>query len=76
MNKITHLLRQRRVWAFLVPVITVILGKFGFDYIDSPEVMVESLTNIGHLLAETLEASAALISGLLALWSYIKPKTK
>jgi len=67
MNQILHLLRQRRVWAGIVAVVTFVITLFGVNWDGDAEV----LTNLLHAVGES---AAALISGLLALWSYLYPK--
>ncbi len=67
MKKLLKWLRQRRLWAALVSGGLFVLGMFGvLQNLDA-----ETLTN---LLVEVGKAAAALITAVLALHSYLKPK--
>lgn len=67
MNKIIDLLSQRRIWSFIVSIVSFTLMALHANYqIDVP-VLTDILTSVGGALA-------MLIPGLLALWSYFFPK--
>jgi len=74
MNKTIELLKQRRVWAGLVGVLTVTFGVLGLDYIEDQATLIDLLFNLGILLSQIIESVGALISAGLALWSYFAPK--
>ncbi len=67
MEQVLHLLKQRRVWAGIVGVGTFVLTMAGASWDGD----AETLTNLLHAVGES---AAALISGGLALWSYLNPK--
>ena len=69
MNKLIEVLVNRRVWAAIVGLGAFILNALHSNYqVDVPGV-TDALSTVGNALA-------LLIPGLLALWSYLKPKPK
>ena len=67
MNQILELLKQRRVWAGIVSVITFVLTTLNINYTYD----VVTLTDLLYAIGQSL---SLLIPGLLALWSYLQPK--
>lgn len=67
MDKVLHLIGQRRVWAGILGVVVFILTtlKVNLD-LDIP-LLTELLTSAGV-------AAVALVQAILSLWSYLKPK--
>ena len=66
---ILALLSQRRVWASIISALSFLINMLHIEFrIDVP-VLTDMLTGIGAALA-------ALISAILALWSYLKPKSQ
>ena len=69
MEKVITLLEQRRVWAAVVGIAAFTLTALNVDMNLDVPFITDQLTMIGIALAN-------LLTGLLALWSYLKPKTK
>jgi hypothetical protein len=68
MEKFLELIKQRRLWAGLVGVLAFLLTLLKANcQIDVP-VLTDLLTTAGG-------AVASLVTALLALWSYFKPKS-
>lgn len=67
MNKVIELLKQRRIWVFIISAVMFILSLFGVK----PEVDTDTLSGLIVSFIEPL--SQAIIAGL-AIWSFIKPK--
>ena len=67
MKEILNLLQQRRIIASIISFVLFILGAFGIITNLDPVSLTEMIYNI--VLAIT-----PLITSILALWSYIRPK--
>ena len=60
---------QRRIWAIVLGIIATVLGVFKVA-------VLEWLTTVApDLLVQIATAVASAIAGILAAWSYVKPKT-
>jgi hypothetical protein len=64
---ILNLLSQRRIWAGIVGVLTFALTIFNSTLQLDVPVLTDLLTAFGGALS-------ALVTAILALWSYFKPK--
>ena len=67
MNNILTILKNRRVWAGVFGALAFILPLVGVKV----NFNVETITD---LVIEVVELLLPLISAILALWSYVKPK--
>lgn len=67
MEKILELLKQRRVWAGIISGLVFVVGMFGVTWDLDTQTLVDLLTQLGS-------AIAALVTAVLALHSYFKPK--
>jgi len=67
MDKVLHLIGQRRVWAGILGAVAFVLTALnvGLD-LDVP-LLTDMLTELGL-------AVIALVQAALAIWSYVKPK--
>ena len=61
---------QRRIWATVLGIVATVLGVFKIA-------VPEWLTTVApDLLVQIATAVASAIAGILAAWSYVKPKTE
>jgi len=67
MEKVLELLKQRRVWAGIVGIITFVLATLKVTVNVDVPVLTDLLTALGG-------AISALVTAGLALWSFLKPK--
>ena len=67
MENILELLKQRRVWAGIFGSITFLLPVFGVKYDMDVNTLTDLFTNLGL-------AISALLTAVLPIWSYFKPK--
>lgn len=66
---ILELLKQRRIWAGIVGVISFVLTSFSINFQINVPVLTDLLTSFGGALSQLIIAG-------LALWSFFKPKVK
>ncbi len=62
-----ELLKQRRVWITIIMFVIGALSLFKVTWTPDAEVLADSLVNL-------ITVGGALVSAVLAVWSYIKPK--
>jgi membrane associated rhomboid family serine protease len=75
MNKLLELITQRRIWAGIVGVATVIFGWLGISLIHDPNTLTDLLLNLGATIAKLVEMIGGLVAAGLAIWSYFRPKS-
>lgn len=74
MEKFKNLLGQRRVWAAIVASLVYLFTWLGLDYIPDPNGLTDILLNLGVVTAKAIETFGMLVTAVLALLSYFKPK--
>jgi hypothetical protein len=67
--KILEILKSRRIWVMIISAVVFILTLFGIQ----TEVDADTLSG---LLVNAIEPISQVVIGVLAIWSYLKPKTK
>jgi len=67
--KILEILKSRRIWVMIISAVMFILTLFGIQ----TEVDADTLSD---LLVNAIEPISQVVIAVLAIWSYLKPKTK
>lgn len=67
--KILEILKSRRIWVMIISAVIFILTLFGIQ----TEVDADTLSG---LLVNAIEPISQVVIAVLAIWSYLKPKTK
>lgn len=66
--KSLEILKQRRIWVVIISAVMFILSLFGIK----PEIDTDTLSG---LLVNAIEPISQVVIAVLAIWSYLKPKT-
>jgi hypothetical protein len=68
MSKLLALLQQRRIWIAIISVIAFMLDSFQVFHIDNVDLLTDNvMTIVGGIVS--------IITAVLAIWSYLKPKS-
>jgi hypothetical protein len=67
MVKLLELLQQRRIWIAIISVIAFMLDSFQVFHIDNVDLLTDNIMAI-------VGGVVSIISAVLAIWSYFKPK--
>ena len=66
MKSVLELLKQRRFWASLAALVAMVLTMFGYVDFDSDL--------FADRMVQAIDAVLAVVSMILPLWSYFRPK--